>query len=201
MSLWIADPQLVLSVRHALLKSLITSVVIFAVLAFFTFLPQMAILAVFTGPLSPIIALVLVGAESILLISVFARALFLEPALTQVFDAMLAAQGQIQLVQAGRTRNASSTARNVGSQLVKPLQALSADGLLRYALSLPLNFIPAVGTVLFLLYNGHKAGPGWHSRYFDLKGMSKAQRATFVENRRAEYTAYVTFLVMKSKIG
>ena len=60
MNLWIADPQLVLSVRHALLKSLITSVVIFAALAFFTFLPQMAILAVFTGPLSPIIALVLV---------------------------------------------------------------------------------------------------------------------------------------------
>ena len=49
--------------------------------------------------------------------------------------------------------------------------------------------IPAVGTVLFLLYNGHNSGPGWHSHYFELKGLSKGQRAAFVESRRAEYTA------------
>ncbi|TBU34150.1 hypothetical protein BD311DRAFT_711145 [Dichomitus squalens] len=186
----ITHPQIILSVRHVLLKSLVTSIVLFVVLAFFTFVPQMAILAVFTGPLSPIFALVLVGAESVILISLFARALFLEPALTRVFDATLASQGQTQLVQAAKTRDASSTARNVGSQLVKPLQALSSDGLIRYALSLPLNFIPVAGTVLFLLYNGHKAGPGWHSRYFDLKGLSKSERAAFVESRRAAYTAF-----------
>ena len=63
--------------------------------------------------------------------------------------------------------------------------------MLRYALTLPLNFIPGVGTVLFLLYNGHKGGPGWHSRYFELKGLPKAQRVAFVEKRRAEYTACV----------
>ena len=61
--------------------------------------------------------------------------------------------------------------------------------MLRYVLSLPLNFIPAVGTVLFLLYNGHKSGPGWHAHYFQLKGMSGAQSREFVDKRRAEYTA------------
>lgn len=31
---------------------------------------------------------------------------------------------------------------------------MSVDGVVRYVLSLPLNFIPVVGTVFFLGYNG-----------------------------------------------
>ncbi|KAI0704512.1 hypothetical protein C8T65DRAFT_653774 [Cerioporus squamosus] len=186
----VTHPQILLSVRHALLKSLAASAAIFGVVAFFTYLPQMAILAIFTGPLAPIIALIVVGAESILIISLFGRALFLETALTHVFDATLAAQGQSQLVKDGKTRTQSSAARNVGSALVKPLQAFSKDGMVRYLLTLPLNMIPAVGTVLFLLYNGHTSGPGWHSHYFELKGFSKNQRAAFIEQKRAEYTAF-----------
>ncbi|KAI8996608.1 hypothetical protein BD414DRAFT_434599 [Trametes punicea] len=188
----ITHPQIILSVRQALLKSLISSAVIFAVLAFFTYLPQMAILAIFTGPLAPLVALVVVGAESLLLLSFFARALFLEPALTQVFDATLQARGQGQLVREGKTRSSqqNSVARGVQGALVKPLQAFSKDGIVRYVITLPLNMIPAVGTVLFLLYNGYNGGPGWHSHYFQLKGFSKSQRASFIENRRAEYTAF-----------
>ncbi|KAI0629389.1 hypothetical protein C8Q77DRAFT_1161552 [Trametes polyzona] len=188
----VTHPQIILSVRYALLKSLVTSAVIFCVLAFFTFVPQMAILAIFTGPLAPLVALVLVGAESLLLLSFFARALFLEPALTHVFDAALQASGQGQLVREGRSRASAqgSVAKGVQGALVKPLQAFSKDGIVRYVLTLPLNLIPAVGTVLFLLYNGYNGGPGWHSRYFQLKGFSKGQRGSFVENRRAEYTAF-----------
>ncbi|KAI1791836.1 hypothetical protein LXA43DRAFT_1094178 [Ganoderma leucocontextum] len=186
----VAHPHLILSVRYALFKSLIISMLAFAVLAFFTFVPQVAVLAMFTGPLAPIFALILVGAEALILISFFARPLFLEPVLTHVFDATLSTQGQTQLLKEGTTRAGSSAARDVGSQLVKPLQAFSQEGMLRYALTLPLNFIPGVGTVLFLLYNGHKGGPGWHSRYFELKGLSKSQRVAFVDKRRAEYTAF-----------
>lgn len=36
----------------------------------------------------------------------------------------------------------------------KPLSRFSKEGLLRYIVSLPLNLVPMVGTVLFLLYNG-----------------------------------------------
>ncbi|KAI0773283.1 hypothetical protein BD413DRAFT_472964 [Trametes elegans] len=188
----ITHPQIIMSVRHALLKSLVSSVVIFIALAFFTYIPQMAILAIFTGPLAPLVALIVVGAESLLLLSFFARALFLEPALTQVFDRTLQASGQGQLVRDGRARThaQSSAAKSVQGALVKPLQAFSTDGIVRYVLTLPLNAIPALGTVLFLLYNGYNGGPGWHSRYFQLKGLTKAQRASFVENRRAEYTAF-----------
>ena len=167
--------------------------VVFTVLMFFTFLPQMAVLAAFTGPLAPIFAVILVGAEALILISILGRALFLEPALTRVFDATLAAQGQTQILKEGKARAGSSAARDVGSQLVRPLQMFSQEGMLRYALTLPLNFVPMVGTALFLLYNGHKGGPGWHSRYFELKGLSKVQRFSFVGKRRAEYTACVPF--------
>ncbi|KAI0352141.1 hypothetical protein OH77DRAFT_1409883 [Trametes cingulata] len=191
----ITHPQIILSVRQALLKSLLSSALVFAVLAFFTYLPQLALLALLTGPLAPLVALLLVGAESLLLLSFLARPLFLEPALSHVFDATLHAAGQAQLVRDGRTRAqaqsaSQSVAKGVQGALVKPLQALSKDGIVRYVLTLPLNLVPAVGTVLFLLYNGHNSGPGWHARYFQLKGFSKGQRAAFVENRRAEYTAF-----------
>ncbi|PIL24654.1 transporter [Ganoderma sinense ZZ0214-1] len=183
-------PHLILSVRYALVQSLVISIVVFAALVFFTFLPQMAVLAVLTGPLAPLFAVVLVGAEAIILIAFFGRALFLEPALTHVFDATLDAQGQKQLLKEGKARAGSSAARDVGSHLVKPLQGFSQEGVLRHALTLPLNFIPMVGTPVFLLYNGQKTGPAWHSRYFALKGLSNAQRSAFVEKRRAEYTAF-----------
>ncbi|KAI0364346.1 hypothetical protein BV20DRAFT_956397 [Pilatotrama ljubarskyi] len=193
----LSHPQIILSVRQALLKSLLSSALIFAFLAFFTYLPQMALLALFTGPLAPLVALLLVGAESLLLLSFLARPLFLEPALSHVFDATLLAAGQAQLVRDGKTRAQSQSqgaggavAKGVHGALVKPLQAFSKDGIVRYVLTLPLNMIPAVGTVLFLLYNGYNSGPGWHARYFQLKGFSKGQRAALVENRRAEYTAF-----------
>ncbi|KAH9913552.1 uncharacterized protein BXZ73DRAFT_55464 [Epithele typhae] len=188
----VTNPHIILSVRSALLKSLISSLFIFAVLAFFAFLPQMAFLAIFTGPLAPLFALFLVGAESLALITLFSRALFLEPALTHVFDTTLAARGQRELVRAGTarvTKRASAQTR-IGAALVRPLQAFSPGGLVRYVLTLPLNAVPVVGTAFFLLYNGHKAGPGWHARYFALKGLSEGQRAAFVERRRAEYTAF-----------
>lgn len=94
-------------------------------------------------------------AESVLLLTVFARALFLGPALSEVFDATLRAQGQAQLVATGRrTLGGGGRTGDVGKALVKPLQGFTFDGILRYIVTLPLNFIPVVGTAFFLLYNG-----------------------------------------------
>ncbi|OBZ74245.1 Outer spore wall protein RRT8 [Grifola frondosa] len=186
----LTHPHIILSVRNAVLKSLLTSVVIFVLLAFFTYLPQAAVLAIFTGPLAPIFALFLVGAESLLLLTLLARPLFLEPALTHVFDATLLASGQAQLVKHGKTRARGSATSGVEGVLARPLQAFTKDGVLRYVLTLPLNFVPAVGTVLFLLINGYRGGPGWHARYFQLKGFTKGQRIALVEKKRAEYTAF-----------
>jgi hypothetical protein len=143
------------AVRGALLKTLGLSAAVFVAVAFFTFLPQMAILAFITGPFAPIIAFLLVLAESVLLLTLFARQLFLGPALTEVFDATLRAHGQSELVKQGRKRlGQGSDGKDLGKVLVRPLQGFTFDGILRYAITLPLNFIPVVGTVFFLLYNG-----------------------------------------------
>ena len=55
---------------------------------------------------------------------------------------------------------------------------------MRYLLTLPLNFVPGVGTAFFLFYNGQHEGPSNHGRYFQLKGFSKAQREVFITKRR-----------------
>ncbi|KZT67340.1 hypothetical protein DAEQUDRAFT_673460 [Daedalea quercina L-15889] len=185
----ITNPNVMIGVRPAIVKSLVASAVIFGLLMFLTYLPQMAVLAIVSGPLAPILALLVVGAESAFLLALLARPLFLEPALTQVFDNTLRARGQGELVKAGKTRGKGATA-SVESALVKPLQILSTGGLVRYLVTLPVNMVPVLGTVLFVLYNGYTGGPGWHSRYFQLKGFSKNQRQTFVGRRRGEYTVF-----------
>lgn len=169
------------------MKSLGSSTILFAVLAFFTYVPQAALLSLITGFLGPILALFLLGAESIFLLTFLAKPLFLEPALQHVFDATLIDNGQRQLVKDGKTKYAASADRS--NALVRPLQALSRDGIIRYLITLPLNIIPVLGTVSFLGINGHRAGPGWHSRYFQLKGFDSSQQKAFVQKHREEYTA------------
>jgi hypothetical protein len=141
------------AVRGALLKSLLLSIAVFVAVAFLTYLPQVAILALITGPLAPILAFIAVLAESVLFLTLFARQLFLGPALTEVFDATLRAHGQGELVKQGRKR-LGGDGKDVGKAIVRPLQGFTFDGIMRYLITLPLNFIPVVGTVFFLLYNG-----------------------------------------------
>ena len=169
------------------MKSLGSSAIVFAVLAFFTYIPQAALLSLFTGFLGPILAIFLLGAESIVLLTFLAKPLFLEPALQHVFDAALVQRGQSELVKDGKTKYSVFNDRS--SALVRPLQALSREGVLRYVLTLPLNLIPLLGTALFVCVNGYRAGPSWHARYFQLKGFDKAQRTAFVDQHRPEYTA------------
>jgi hypothetical protein len=55
---------------------------------------------------------------------------------------------------------------------------------------LPLNFIPVVGTVIFIILQGRKFGPTAHARYFQLKKMNKHRQDEFIEQRRGAYTRY-----------
>ncbi|OCH85939.1 hypothetical protein OBBRIDRAFT_762169 [Obba rivulosa] len=169
----------------------ITAVSIVSTILFFAvYFPQVALLIPISGPLAPLIAIPLVLAEAYALFALLARPLFLEPALARLFDAALAARGQGALVREGKTRR-SGTADAIA---VRPFRALSlkhsGEGLVKYLISLPLNLVPGIGTATFLLYNGYRAGPGWHARYFALKGWGKTQRKEFVRKREAEYTAF-----------
>lgn len=55
---------------------------------------------------------------------------------------------------------------------------------------LPLNFIPFVGTAIFILLQGKRFGPNAHARYFQLRQMSAQQREEFIEARSGAYTSF-----------
>lgn len=80
--------------------------------------------------------------------------------------------------------------------ITKPFAKYSPTAIIRYFMYLPLNFIPVVGTVLFVLLQGKRYGPAVHSRYFQLKGMSKARQEEWLKRREGAYTGFGTVAVL-----
>ncbi|KAJ5794017.1 hypothetical protein N7457_000616 [Penicillium paradoxum] len=159
---------------------------------FFTYVPQMAIMAFTSGPLAAISAAVLVLGESSTIANVLSRALLVEDALIDTFDGTLVARDQEPLVSQGRQIKARSGGKDamarLGKVFTRPLSRLNPRALLRSLLYLPLNLIPVVGTVLYIFMQGKKAGPGLHVRYFQLKGWNYTEREEWVKNNRGGYT-------------
>ena len=69
---------------------------------FFTYLPQVAVLAFVEGPAAPIAAIPLVLSESSTLVNVIARSFLVEEALVDTFDGTLVARGLEGVVKGGR---------------------------------------------------------------------------------------------------
>ncbi|RDB21557.1 Outer spore wall protein RRT8 [Hypsizygus marmoreus] len=187
---FIAHPSLYRAIAPILLKCTLTALAVTAGLFIFAYLPQVAFCALFSGPFAVITAAVMVLGEAYALTLIVAKAFFLGQAQDQIFDAVLLQQGHEHLVSRGREVKSKGGYKKLGNSLVKPLNRFSKEGIIRYVVSLPLNSIPGIGTILFFLYNGIKAGPGFHARYFQLKGFDAANRQSFVEDRRGAYTAF-----------
>ncbi|KAJ8078408.1 hypothetical protein AAF712_012081 [Marasmius tenuissimus] len=186
-----SHPSLYRAVAPVVGKCILVSLGITAGLFVFTWLPQLAFCALFSGPLAFLPATIMVLGEAYFLSSLVARNFFIGPAQDQIFDAVLLQQGNESLVSRGReVKSTSSGMKLLGKSITKPLNRFSKDGIVRYIISIPLNSIPVVGTFLFLLWNGKKSGPGYHSRYFQLKGYSKEASSKFVASRRGAYTAF-----------
>ncbi|KDR81388.1 hypothetical protein GALMADRAFT_58777 [Galerina marginata CBS 339.88] len=187
----VSHPNLYNAVAPVVVKAVATSVGITGGLFFFTYLPQVAFCALFSGPLAFVTAALMVLSESYVLVSVVSKAFFLNTAQDRIFDAVLLQGGNEALVERGRQiRSSSSGFKVLGRSLTKPLDRFSKEGIVRYIISLPLNSIPAIGTALFLVYNGVKAGPRFHARYFQLKNYDSGTRQSFVESRKGAYTAF-----------
>lgn len=73
----------------------------------------------------------------------------------------------------------------------KPFARFTPSAIVRYLMYLPLNFIPVVGTAIFITLQGKRFGPNAHARFFQLKGLNKTQQEQWVEQRRGAYTRYV----------
>lgn len=82
----------------------------------------------------------------------------------------------------------------LGKVFKKPFERFTPTAIIRYFMYMPLNFIPVVGTGLFILLQGKRVGPNAHTRYFQLKEMNSQQKEEYVEQRRGAYTRYGTRL-------
>jgi uncharacterized protein involved in cysteine biosynthesis len=92
----------------------------------------------------------------------------------------------------------------LGKVVKKPFARFTPSAILRYFIYLPLNMIPIVGTVIFILLQGRRFGPNAHARYFQLKGWDKQKKEEWLEKKRAAYTSFgvpATLLEMIPFVG
>jgi hypothetical protein len=156
-----------------------------------TYVPQAAVLTIVNGPLAILTTVLLVLSESSTIFSVLSKNFLIDDALIDTFDGTLLSRGMTSLVATERqVGSGSDPVGRMGKIMKKPFERFTPKAIIRYFLYLPLNMIPVVGTVLFVILQGRKFGPTAHARYFQLKQMQKREREDFVERRKAAYTSF-----------
>ncbi|KAI5811541.1 hypothetical protein DFH27DRAFT_533987 [Peziza echinospora] len=172
-------------------KLLILSFIILVFLFVFTYLPQVAILLFFHGPLAWINAFFMVLSEAAALISIIAEAWLVEDGLVDTFDAVLLDNGLHRLVSTARELLPGRTSVDqLGKYTKSPYLRFSLSTTLKFLACLPLNFVPLVGPGLYILGVGYLQGPLCHYRYFQLQGWGKEMAK---EWQREKLWAYLTF--------
>jgi len=157
----------------------------------FTYVPQAAVMAFTSGPLAAISAAVLVLSESSTIFTVLSKNFLIEDALLDTFDGVLVSKNTTDLVSGGRQIKAGGDPMaKLGKMIKKPFAKFTPNALIKYFMYLPLNFIPVVGTVAFVVLQGKRAGPAAHTRYFQLKEWNNSQRQKHIEEHQAAYTRY-----------
>jgi hypothetical protein len=157
-----------------------------------TYVPQVAMLTIFNGPLAIFTTVLLVLSEASTIFSVLSKNFLIDDALIDTFDGTLLCRNLHSLVQNERqVKSGSDPVAKLGKLVSKPFAKFTPSAIVRYFMYLPLNFIPVVGTVLFVILQGRKTGPTAHARYFQLKQMKKQEKDEFVEKRKAAYTRLV----------
>ena len=154
------------------------------------YLPQTAVMAFTSGPVAAVTAAILTLSESSTITNLISRTFFIEEALIDTFDGTLLSKQCTNLVEEGRQVNAGGdNIARLGKLIKKPFAKFAPNAIVRYLLYLPLNFIPVVGTAIFVILQGKRSGPAAHTRYFQLKEWSKRQREIHIEQHRGGYTA------------
>jgi hypothetical protein len=127
--------------------------------------------------------------ESSTIFSVLSKNFLIDEALLDTFDGTLLSRDLTSLVSTERqVKSGSDPAAKLGKIISKPFARFTPKAIIRYFMYLPLNFIPVVGTAMFVILQGRKFGPSAHARYFQLKKMDKRQKEEFIARRKAAYT-------------
>jgi len=155
------------------------------------YLPQVALLALFNGPFAIVSTILLVLSESSTIFNILSKNFLIDDALIDTFDGTLLARGQSSLVATERqVKSGSDPIGKLGKLVSRPFAKFTPNAIIRYLMYLPLNFIPIVGTVAFVILQGSRFGPAAHARYFQLKQMKKQDKERFIEERKAAYTSF-----------
>ena len=123
------------------------------------------------------------------------EAFFVDETLVDVFDAVLVNEGCDELVERKRDldREQTDPVKTLGRPRVSAVYSpFSIRQIVEFILFLPLNLIPVVGTPLFLVLTGYRAGPLHHWRYFKLLDYTKKERQRFVRARKLRYAWFGT---------
>src|SRR5271170_2413176 len=171
------------------------SAFILANLFIWTYLPQVAFLAIFHGPGAWLNGTILVLGEGAAIVGLLFEAFFVDETLVDVFDAVLVNEGLADLISQARLLDPEG--RNCVKMLGKPkfsavYSPFNLRQIVEFVLLLPLNFIPFVGVPIFLFLTGYRAGPLHHWRYFKLLGLSKKERQDYIQKRKMKYTWFGT---------
>ncbi|EEP79440.1 conserved hypothetical protein [Uncinocarpus reesii 1704] len=178
---------------HArLLPIALLSAFIYTLLFLFTYVPQVAFLAIFHGWVGAWInGAFLVLGEGAAIVALLFEAFFVDETQVDVFDAVLIEKGNKDLVGATRLLHpeAGDPVKMLGKLSTSAVYApFSFRQILEFILLLPLNLVPVIGTPLFLVLTGYRGGPFHHWRYFQLRDFTKAERKEFISRRQMRYT-------------
>lgn len=196
---FIRHPFLYPLLQARLLPCVLLSLFVFTNLFVWTYLPQVAFLAIFHGPLAWVNGAFLVLGEGAAIVALIFEAFFVDETLVDVFDAVLINEGLENFVAPSRVLNADED--DPVKQLGKPTQSaiyspFSFRQIVEFICFLPLNLIPIAGTPIFLFLTGYRAGPFHHWRYFKLLDLSKKERKRFVKRRQLRYTWFGTMALL-----
>ncbi|KAL7951946.1 hypothetical protein V8C42DRAFT_305727 [Trichoderma barbatum] len=157
----------------------------------FAYLPQLAVLVFFNGPLAVFSTVLLTLSESSVIIHMISRTWMLQEALMDTFDGTLVSRNATAVVQQGReVRPGNDPMKKLGKVFKKRFDKMSLTSMVRYVMYLPLNFIPVVGTITFIFLNGKHRGNVVHNRYFQLKSWSEPQRNQWLKNHTGAYASF-----------
>ncbi|KAK0733709.1 hypothetical protein B0T26DRAFT_633531 [Lasiosphaeria miniovina] len=160
---------------------------------FLTYLPQLAVLVFVNGPLAVLTTVLLILNESSVIINIVSKNFMLQDALLDTFDGTLLARDAADIVSEGRQlKSGGDPIQRLGKILKSPFGRFSPKALVRYVMYLPLNFIPVVGTVVFILFQGRSRGNGVHDRYFQLKRWPSSKRSKWLSDHTGPYAAFGT---------
>ncbi|KAG5982389.1 hypothetical protein E4U55_001983 [Claviceps digitariae] len=182
-----------------LLPLSLISFLVYLILFTFAFLPQYAFLAIFHGWGAWVNAVVLTLGEGLVIIQGLFEGFFVDECRVDVFDATLIKLGLKNLIAPHRILfdDAPTAVKMLGKPTSSAIYTpWSMIQIVELVVFLPLNLVPYVGTFAFIMITGTRLGKLAHYRWFQLRGLSKAESKQEIKLLTWEYIWFGTVAML-----